>query len=194
LSLEDPHPEEVVEFESADQWERWLSKNHAKSRGVWMRMYKKSSGVLSIKNADALDAALCYGWITGQSKPLDDRSWLNRYVPRRPKSIWSRINVERVEKLIGEGRVKPSGLRQVEDAKRDGRWERAYSPPSKATVPEDFLVELRKHPKSESFFKTLYRTNVYSVVFRLQTTKSAALRQEKIKRMVEMFETGKKFH
>lgn len=183
-----------MEFGSAEEWEKWLDKNHDKSKGVWIRMFRKSSGVATVSNSDALDVALCYGWITGQSRPYDEASWLDRYVPRRPKSIWSAINTRRAERLIAEGRMKPVGLKQVEEARNDGRWERAYRPPSEAKPPEDFLRELRKSRKAKSFFDKLGKTNVYSIVFRIENAKDAELRKVKIRQMVDMLERGEKFH
>ena len=184
----------AAEFRSAEEWERWLAENHAASKGTWIRLFRKGSGVASVTTAEALDVALCYGWITGQARPYDDTSWLNRFVPRRPKSIWSKINVGHAERLIREGRMKPAGLKQVDEAKRDGRWERAYSPPSRAEVPADFLRELRKNEKALAFFKTLNRANIYSVVFRLENAKSGEARKTKIAQIVKKFEREEAFH
>jgi uncharacterized protein YdeI (YjbR/CyaY-like superfamily) len=135
---DNPHPpfamDQITEFRSANEWERWLIGNHVKSKGVWIRMFKKDSDVPTVSNSEALDLALCYGWITGQSRPYDEKSWLNRYVPRRPKSIWSKINKERAKRLIKEGRMKPAGLAQIEAARRDGRWQRAYTPPQSSSA------------------------------------------------------------
>jgi uncharacterized protein YdeI (YjbR/CyaY-like superfamily) len=189
-----PSTVEAMEFASASEWEKWLAKNHAKSTGVWIRFFRKNMGVVSISNSDALDVALCYGWRTGQAKRYDDRSWLGRFVPRRPKSIWSKINTRRAERLIEEGRMKPAGIKQVEEAKKDGRWERAYSPPSEAKVPDDFLKELAKNRKANGFFHKLDKTNVYSIVFRVENTKSSELRRAKVREIVEMLERGEKFH
>jgi uncharacterized protein YdeI (YjbR/CyaY-like superfamily) len=187
-------PEGILEFRDTGQWERWLSRNHTVSKGVWIRIFKNGTRVPTVSNSDALDIALCYGWITGQAKSYDENSWLARFVPRRPRSIWSKINTERAEKLITEGRMKPAGLAQVQEAKRDGRWERAYSPPSRATVPRDFTQELHKNRRAEEFFGTLDKANKYAVIFRIETTKSRTLRKAKIRRMIRMFEKGKKFH
>jgi uncharacterized protein YdeI (YjbR/CyaY-like superfamily) len=186
--------DEIMEFRSAKEWDRWLIGNHVKSNGVWIRMFKKDSDVPTVSNSEALDLALCYGWITGQSRPYDEKSWLNRYVPRRPKSIWSKINKERAERLIKEGRMKPAGLAQVEAASLDGRWQRAYTPPSQAVLPADFVKELWKNRKATAFARTLNRANVYSVVFRLENAKTPEKRQEKIRQIVEMFSNGKKLH
>jgi len=184
----------VAEFGSAEEWEDWLAENHSSSKGTWIRFFKKDSGVASVTVGEALDAALCYGWITGQARPYDDTSWLGRFVPRRPKSIWSKINAGHAERLIRAGRMKPAGLKQIDEAKRDGRWDRAYSPQSKATVPADFLSELRKNEKALAFFKTLNKTNLYSVVFRLENAKTEEARKAKIHQIVEMFERGEAFH
>lgn len=186
--------DEVAEFKSASQWEKWLAKNHSESKGIWIRFFKKASDVSSVSTSDALDLALCYGWITGQAKPYDEKSWLGRFVPRRPKSIWSKINTKRVEKLKRQGRMKPAGLKQVREAKRDGRWDRAYSPPSTAKLPGDFTRELKKNKDAKAFFKALNRANVYSVVFRLENVKNKESRREKIKQMIKMFEKGERFH
>jgi uncharacterized protein YdeI (YjbR/CyaY-like superfamily) len=186
--------DEIVEFQSASQWDKWLAENFSKSKGIWIRFFKKVSDVSSINTSDALDVALCYGWITGQAKPYDDRSWLGRFVPRRPKSIWSKINTKRAETLIRQGRMNSAGLKQVEEAKRDGRWDRAYSPPSTAKLPEDFLKALQKNKEAEAFFRTLNRANIYSVVFRLENAKNEESRSMKIRQMIKMFEKGEKFH
>ena len=186
--------DEIVEFQSASQWDKWLAKNYSKSKGTWIRFFKKASDVSWIDTSDALDVALCYGWITGQARPYDETSWLGRFVPRRPKSIWSKINTKRAETLIRQGRMKSVGLKQVEEAKRDGRWDRAYSPPSSAKLPEDLIKALRKNKGAEAFFKTLNRANIYSVAFRLENAKNEESRSLKIRQMIKMFEKGEKFH
>ncbi len=184
----------IAEFRSMSQWHRWLAKNYSKSSGIWIRFFKKASDVSSVSTSDALDVALCYGWITGQARPYDEKSWLGIFVPRRPKSIWSKINTERAEQLLRQGRMKPAGLKQIEEAKSDGRWGRAYNPPSTAKLPEDFIKALEKNGKAKAFFKTLNRANIYSVVFRLENARNKERRREKIKQMVKMFENGEKFH
>lgn len=186
-------PSKILEFRSAAEWERWLARNHTKSAGIWMKIPRKSSGVRSVSTSEAVDVALCYGWITGQARPYDKKSWLDRFVPRRPKSIWSKINTERVERLIAEGRMKPAGLRQVEEAKKDGRWQRAYLPPSRARLPDDFLRELNKNLRAESFFRTLGRSDAYSVIFRVENARNPEKRKEKIRQLVEMLARGEKF-
>jgi len=185
---------DIVEFQLASQWDKWLAKNYSKSKGIWIRFFKKASDVPSVSTSQALDVALCYGWITGQARPYDERSWLGRFVPRRSKSIWSKINTKRAETLIRQGRMKPAGLKLVKEAKKDGRWDRAYSPPSTAKLPEDFIKALEKNKEAEDFFKTLNRANIYSVVFRLENAKTEELRREKIRLIIKMFEKGEKFH
>ncbi|MDA4112517.1 MAG: YdeI/OmpD-associated family protein [Thaumarchaeota archaeon] len=184
----------VAEFRSAEEWEEWLAKNHSSSKGTWIRFFRKGSEVASVTTGEALDAALCFGWITGQARPYDETSWLNRFVPRRPGSIWSKINVGHAERLIREGKMRPAGLKQIEEAKRDGRWARAYSPPSKAEVPADFIRQLKKNEKALAFFKTLNKANVYAVVFRLENAKSEAARKTKISQIIKMFEREEAFH
>lgn len=171
----------------------WLAKNHSSSDGIWLRFYKKSSGVTSVRVGEALEEALCYGWITGQAKPLDEKSWLGRFVPRRPKSIWSKINTGIAERLIDEGRMKPPGLKEVEEAKKDGRWARAYSPPSAATLPPDLEV-LDANARANAFLKTLSRANRYAVVFRIENARSEERRKVVIASILKMLEDGKTFH
>ena len=185
---------EIKAFKSAKEWETWLEKNHSKSSGIWMRMYRKDSGVVSIKGPEALDLALCYGWITGQARPNDRLSALWRFCPRRPKSMWSKINTMHAERLIKEGRMKPRGLAEIEAAKADGRWHRAYSPPSTASLPADFIRKVNKNKKAKAFLKTLNRPNTYAIIFRLETAKDEAKRREKMDSIIAMLESGKKFH
>ena len=186
--------DEIVEFQSSSEWDKWLAKNYSKSTGLWIRFFKKTSHISSVSTSDALDVALCYGWITGQAKPYDEESWLGRFVPRRPKSTWSKINTKRAETLIKQGRMKPAGLKHVREAKKDGRWDRAYSPPSTAKLPEDFIRALKKNKEAGAFFKTLNRANIYSVVFRLENARNEELRKAKIEQIIRMFERREKFH
>lgn len=185
---------DTLEFKSTKEMETWLAANHSNSDGIWLRIYKKGSGVPSIKVGEALEVALCYGWITGQSRPHDEESWLGRFVPRRPKSIWSKINVGIAERLVAEGRMKPAGLKQVEAAKKDGRWSRAYSSPKDAVFPPDFLDALGKNEKALAFSKTLNRANFYAIVFRIENAKTPKRRIAKITSIVEMLENEETFH
>jgi len=185
----------VVDVASAREWERWLERNHAKvPQGVWLRLRKKGQPGSTLDYAQAVEIALCFGWIDGQSKRLDDISRIQRFTPRRDRSGWSKLNTERGERLIAAGRMRPAGLREVEAAKRDGRWAGAYDPPSKAEIPQDFLDELRKHKKAAAFFATLNRRNTYSVAYRLQTAKKPETRAKRMRAMIEMFDRGEKFY
>lgn len=189
-----PEPQ-IVDVHTPREWERWLARNHAKvPEGVWLRLFKKGMSDATLDYAHAVEAALCYGWIDGQGKKYDDVSRLTRFTPRRARSVWSKRNTEHATRLIDEGRMRPSGLRAVEAAKRDGRWNAAYDPPSTAEIPDDFLKALRKNKKAAAFFATLNKKNTYPVVYRLQTAKKPETRAKRIKDMVEMFERGEKFH
>ncbi len=186
--------DDILTFESAKEWEDWLSDNHPSSEGIWIRHFKKDSGVASVTTFEALEVALSYGWITGQAKPCDDKSWIAKYVPRRPNSIWSKRNTELAEKLVRAGRMKPEGMKQIEEAKRDGRWDRAYQPQKNALLPEDFVKELNKNLKAKAFFKTINKLNRYAIIFRIENAKSAESRRAKIKYIIDMLEEGKTFH
>jgi len=135
----------VVSFPSPGEWENWLAKNHSVASGLWLRIFKKASGEASITYPEALDGALCYGWIDGQKKTYDERSWLQKFTPRRPKSVWSKINTQHVERLTRAAKMRPAGLKEVEAAKADGRWSAAYDSPSKMAIPEDFLKALSQN-------------------------------------------------
>ncbi|HEV8067809.1 MAG TPA: YdeI/OmpD-associated family protein [Planctomycetaceae bacterium] len=185
---------ETIECPSAMAWERWLGKNHSRARGVWLRFFKKHSKIASIGHADALNAALCYGWIDGQLKKHDAASWLRKFTPRRSKSIWSKRNQELVERLTQAGKMKPAGLKEVAAAKRDGRWGRAYDSPSKMTVPADFRKALSQSPAAKKFFATLNKANLYAIAWRLQTAKQPATRKKRMNAIIEMLEKGEKFH
>lgn len=181
-------------FPSPKGWETWLSKHHEASKGVWLRFYKKASGKKSLTYAEALDVALCYGWIDGQSKKADEESWLQKFTPRRPKSIWSKRNREYIERLQKAGRMKPAGLQEVEKAKADGRWDQAYDSPANMEMPEDFLQKLSKDKSAQAFFNTLNKTNKYAIGWRLQTAKKPETREKRMKNILEMLSRGEKFH
>jgi uncharacterized protein YdeI (YjbR/CyaY-like superfamily) len=185
---------EIVSFLSATEWESWLDKHHAKSEGVWLRLFKKGSGHKTITYAEALDGALCHGWIDGQVRSHDEVSWLQKYTPRRPKSIWSKINTGHVERLVKLKKMKPAGLAAVEAAKRDGRWSAAYDSSSKASIPKEFIERLSKNKKAKLFFESLNKTNLYSISWRLQTAKKPETRERRMKVILEMMAKGKKFH
>ena len=181
-------------FKSSIGFRKWLEKNHADSEGLWLQFYKKSSGKETITRAEALDQALCFGWIDGQAKPVDDQSWIQKFIPRRPKSGWSKLNTQHIERLTTAGAMTPAGMKAVEAAKADGRWQAAYDSPRNAMPPEDFLKALDKDKKAKAFFETLNRANVYAIVYRLQTAKKPETRERRMKMILEMLAVGKTFH
>lgn len=172
----------------------WYAKNHDTSPGIWLKVAKKDSGIPSVTIVEALDVALCYGWIDGQRMPFDDKYYLQKYTPRRPKSIWSKINVEKVERLIKSGEMQPAGLKAIEAAKADGRWANAYDGQKNMTVPEDFQSALNKNKKAKAFFETLNRVNQFAILFRIHNVKKAETRTRKIKQFIEMLEKGEKIY
>lgn len=189
-----PPDSALVLFASGGKWEAWLEKNHRKAEGLWLRLAKKGSGFQSVTYGEALEIALCYGWIDGQKRPESDLAWLQRFVPRGPKSIWSKINREKVKALIASGRMKEAGLEAVERAKKCGRWESAYDSPKGAAVPWDFQAALDESPQAAQFFQALDGANRYAVLFRIQTVKKAETRARKIVEFVAMLERGERIH
>jgi uncharacterized protein YdeI (YjbR/CyaY-like superfamily) len=185
---------QMLHFNTAADFRRWLKQNHSESDGIWLRIFKRAARENCLTYAEALDQALCYGWIDGQKKPFDKLSWLQRFTPRRSKSGWSKINTQHVERLIREGTMTPAGMEAVETAKADGRWEAAYASPRNAIPSDDFLKALSKNKKAEAFFKTLNKANVYSVVYRLETARRPETRQKRIKAILAMMKQGKAFH
>jgi uncharacterized protein YdeI (YjbR/CyaY-like superfamily) len=184
----------IKPFATKTKWADWLAEQHDKSTGVWLKLAKKDSGIPSITYEEALDVALCYGWIDGQKKGFDDRYWLQKFTPRGAKSIWSKINTEKGERLIASGEMKPAGLKAIEAARRDGRWEAAYASQKNITIPEDFQAALDKNRKAKNFFVTLNSVNRYAILFRIQTAKKAETRAKRIQQFVEMLEKGEKIH
>lgn len=184
----------IISFQTQKKWRSWLLKNHSTAVGIWLRLYKKDSGIKSINHDEALDEAFCYGWIDGQAKSYDEESYLQKFTPRRKRSIWSKRNTEKVEELIKAGKMHSSGLKEIEAAKADGRWEKAYDSPKNMKIPDDFLKELSKKPEALAFFNTLNKTNKFSIGWRLQTAKKPETREKRIKTIIEMMEQGKKFH
>jgi uncharacterized protein YdeI (YjbR/CyaY-like superfamily) len=184
----------VIFFETAQQWQDWLAEHHSQPTGVWLKFAKKASGIASLSYDPALDAALCYGWIDGQSKTLDETYYLQKFTPRRPKSTWSKRNIAKVAELTAQGMMQPAGLAAVEAAKQDGRWAQAYDPPSTATIPADFQAALNKHPKAKQFFAGLNKTNSYAILWRIQTAKKPETRQARIEKLIQMLDDGKQLH
>jgi uncharacterized protein YdeI (YjbR/CyaY-like superfamily) len=177
-------------FASAAEWEKWLEGNHAASDGVWIKMAKKGSGIESVRYPEVLESALCFGWIDGRREALDERYFLQRYTPRRPRSKWSRINREKAERLIAEGRMRPAGLAEVERAKADGRWEAAYESQRNISVPDDLQRELDVRPKAKAFFAELGSQNRYAILYRLQDAKRPETRARRLAKFVAMLEAG----
>ncbi len=183
----------TLPFESKKKFADWLAKEHDKSAGVWMKLAKKATGIPSVTYAEALDVALCYGWIDGQRGSFDDKYFLQKFTPRRSKSIWSKINTEKVERLIASGEMKASGLKAVEAAKQDGRWDAAYKSQKNISVPEDFQSALSRNKKARTFFESLTGAKRYSFLFRIETAKKAETREKRIRQFVDMLENGDTF-
>ena len=181
-------------FESASDWEAWLKENHENSAGVRLQIAKKGSGHTSVTYAEALDVALCYGWIDGQKLPMDDKFFIQKFTPRRAKSVWSKVNTEKVEQLIKQGRMQPAGMKQIEAAKADGRWDAAYASQKNMEIPEDFQAELDNNPEAKAFFETLNKTNRFAIYFRITTAKKPETRRARIEKFIEMLTKQEKIY
>ena len=184
----------IVPFASRGGWEAWLEEHHATSEGLRLKFARKSSGIESVSQQEAVEVALCYGWIDSQADSFDDDYWLLRFTPRRPRSKWSRVNREKAESLIERGEMRPAGLREVERARADGRWDAAYEAQSKATVPEDLRRELDKNESAREFFELLDSRNRYAILYRIQDAKKSETRARRIERYVAMLSEGKKIY
>lgn len=191
---EEPKDVPILPFESQAAWEQWLEANHAQSNGLWVKMAKKDSGIASINYAQALDMALCFGWIDGQRLKFDEYHFLQKFTPRRSKSTWSKVNQDKVAALTEQGKMRESGLKEIERAKADGRWEAAYESQSKMEVPEDLQQALDNNPAAQDFFNQLNRANRFSILFRVTTAKKAETRQRRIEKFIEMLNEGKKIY
>jgi uncharacterized protein YdeI (YjbR/CyaY-like superfamily) len=183
---------EELAFRSQGDFEAWLEENHSASDGIWLKFAKKDSGVASVHYPQALEVALCYGWIDGLVRRLDEKYYLQRFTPRRNRSRWSRVNCGKVEALIAAGRMKPPGLRQVEAARADGRWDASYDSPRDATPPPDLVAALRKNKAARAFFDTLSARNRFAILFRIHDAKRPATRQRRIGDFVERLARGEK--
>ena len=181
-------------FEAVDDLEKWLKSNHATKRELWVRIFKKSSGMPTVTRDDCVVAAIAWGWIDGQGRRLDEVSFLQRLTPRRAKSNWSKKNREHAQRLIAEGRMQPAGRAHVEAARQDGRWEQAYAGSAEMVIPEDFLKELRKNPAAKKFYATLDRRNLFVIYHRLQTARRQETRKKRIAAMLAKLARGKAFH
>jgi uncharacterized protein YdeI (YjbR/CyaY-like superfamily) len=188
-----PDPRKIRPFRTAAAFERWLAANHGRETEIWVRIYKKATAVPTVTHAEALDAALCWGWIDGIRKGLDEESFLQRFTPRRRKSIWSQVNREHVARLVAEGRMREPGQREVDSAKADGRWDAAYAPirsASEDSIPEDLRAAIDRSPRARAMFRTLNRTNLFALGFRVGNMKTAAGRVRKVEELVKMLERG----
>ncbi|MBI4920888.1 MAG: YdeI/OmpD-associated family protein [Devosia nanyangense] len=188
------NPEAVHEFKDLKSLEKWYARNHAKATEFWIKLHKKGSGLASVTNVEALDAALCWGWIDGIRKSFDDRSFLQRYTPRTKTSIWSQVNIAHIERLRKAGRMQPAGQAQVELAKADGRWAKAYGGFSGEQFPADLLAAIEAEPKALELFQSLNAQNRFALGFRTHQTKTAAGRAKKIANFVEMLKRGETIH
>ena len=181
----------VIAFKSQQAWDAWLTSQPAQSKGLWLKLAKKSSGVASVSKQEAIDTALCHGWIDGQLDSFDDDYWLIRFTPRQSTSKWSEKNRARALQLVELKRMRPAGLNEIERAKKDGRWEAAYAPQSTAQVPDDLHAALVKNKKAKSFFETLDSTNRYAILHRIHNAKKAETRTARIEKFVTMLIEGK---
>jgi uncharacterized protein YdeI (YjbR/CyaY-like superfamily) len=188
------NPTEMVSFTDAEEWSAWLASRHGSSVGVWLKIAKKASNTTSITYAEAVEVALAWGWIDGQKGTFDHAWWLQKFTPRGVRSMWSKINREKATALIAAGKMMRSGLAEVERAKKDGRWDRAYESQSRASVPEDLEKALARNPRAKKFFATLDARNRYAVLFRVQHAKKAETRARRIAQFVEMLAKGEKLH
>ena len=194
--LKDPASKVLPElsFDDVQAWQAWLERHDADAGGVWMRIAKKEAGVASVTHAEALDVAICHGWIDGLKKSAGEHFWLQKWTPRGKRSIWSKVNRAKAEALIAAGRMKPAGLAEVERARGDGRWDAAYDSWSAATVPDDLQAALDANPVAKAFFATLSSQNRYAILFRTHTAKKADTRARRIAQFVDMLARGETLH
>jgi uncharacterized protein YdeI (YjbR/CyaY-like superfamily) len=186
--------EPVLAFASRDAWEAWLAEHHTTASGLWLKFAKKGSGIDSVSYPEALDVALCYGWIDGQKDKFDDRYFLQRFTPRRPRSKWSKINCDKATRLAAQGEMQTAGRREVERAQADGRWAAAYDGQRAATVPDDLRRELEQNPEAAEFFATLDSANRYAILYRLHEAKKPETRARRLAKFVAMLSERKKIH
>ena len=184
----------IVTFEAQAAWDAWLYQHHANTAGIWLKIAKKGSGITTVNYEQALEVALCYGWIDSQIGAFDSQYYLHKFCPRRLKSKWSKLNREKAENLITAGRMHPAGLKQVELAKADGRWEAAYDPPSQIPIPEDLRRELNQNLVAKEFFSTLNSINRYAILHRIQEAKKPQTRSKRIRKFVEMLTNKQKLY
>jgi uncharacterized protein YdeI (YjbR/CyaY-like superfamily) len=181
-------------FQSPGEWERWLEQHHATSDGLWLKIAKKNSGTTTVTHPEALELAICFGWIDAQRRAFDERFWLQRFTPRRPRGKWSRINREKASELIEQRLMRPAGLEQVQRAKQDGRWEAAYEGQRTASVPDDLQRELDRDPAARAFFEQLSSQNRYAILYRIQDAKRPQIRAKRIEKFMAMLVAGETIH
>jgi uncharacterized protein YdeI (YjbR/CyaY-like superfamily) len=187
--IHDDYP--VKLFKTATAFEEWLNKNHKKADGLWMKIAKANTGIKSIAFPEALDIALCYGWIDGLRRGLDEQYYVQKFTPRRNKSVWSVINKNKVAQLIKDGRMKEAGLAAIEEAKKNGKWDNAYHSPANAQVPDDLQKALNKNKKAKAFFEKLSSQNRFALIYRLHQVKREETKKKKIEEYIRMLEEGK---
>ncbi len=192
--MDGPQDVPAIAFASAEAWRAWLDHHHTEARGVWLKIAKQGGDRASLTYDQALEAALCYGWIDGQKGRFDEHHWLQRFTPRRPRSKWSAANRERAEALVERGRMRPAGLREIERAKADGRWQAAYAGQRSAAVPEDLRLALDAKPDAAAFFATLDRANRYAILYRIADAKRPETRTRRIETFVEMLARHETVH
>lgn len=188
-----PDPGKIKSFRTEAAFAAWMKANHARETEIWLKIHKKGSGLPTVTNAQALDVALCWGWIDGIRKSFDEQSFLQRYTPRRARSVWSQINRDHVARLTAAGRMTPHGQRQVDAARADGRWDAAYAPirsANRATIPEDLRAAIEANPRARKTFRTLGRLNLFALAFRTNNMKTPAGRAKKIAALVAMLARG----
>ena len=184
----------ILVFSTPLDFAEWLSSNHQHSKGLWIHFYKKHTNISTITYPEALDEVLCYGWIDGKIRPYDDKSYLRMFTPRRTKSLWSRKNTQHAERLIKANRMQPAGFEQIEQAKLDGRWGRAYDSPKNIQIPNEFLQRLQQNQKAHTFYLTLNKANHYAIAWRIQTAIRPATKEKRMTAIITMLENHKQFH
>lgn len=184
----------ILSFDNQQSWEAWLKLHHTEQKGIWLMLAKKGSNISSVGYDEAVESALCYGWIDSQNASYDNRYWLQKFSPRRSKSKWSQMNCEKAEALIDAGKMQPAGYRQVELAKEDGRWAAAYASQSRITIPDDFQNQLESNQKAKEFFSRLNSINRYAILHRIQNAKKPETRAQRIKKFIEMLANNEKIY
>ena len=185
---------EIVFFPTSGDWEHWLEENHRKPTGVWVRLLKKGKETDSLTYAQALDCALCFGWIDGQKAKLDDDSWLQYFTRRKGRSLWSQVNKEHVARLEAEGRMRDPGREAIAEARRSGQWDAAYQPTRSREIPPELAAAFETHPRAQAFFETLNSQNRFAFVFRVQSAKKAETKEKRVREFIQMLEEGRVFY